>query len=75
LRERGCSARGALWRLEQRVQLAFTVAQLFELAELLAVERQLLELLRGLPEVLPQARVIVDELRIVEDQMLPDDAL
>ncbi len=45
------------------------------MSELRPVQRQLLQLLRGLPEILAQARVVFDELRIVQNQVLTDDAL
>jgi len=44
------------------------------LAQLRAIERKLLQLLRRLPEVLAQARVIVDELRIVENEVLANES-
>ena len=49
--------------------------QFLELRELRKSQSKLLELLRGLPEILTQAPVVLDELRIVENQMLADDAL
>ena len=60
--------------LQQREQTAFAVGESFELLQLSAVERQLRQLLRGLPKIEPQARVIVDQLWIVENQMLTHQA-
>ncbi|TMH66275.1 MAG: hypothetical protein E6H55_01905 [Betaproteobacteria bacterium] len=62
-------------QLEQDKELALGVAQFAELDQLRALQRQLLQLLRGLLKILPQARVIVDELRIVENEMLADQSL
>ena len=56
--------------LQQREQTAFAVGESFELLQLRAVERQLRELLRCLPKIEAQARVVVDQLRILENQML-----
>src|SRR5207248_7492581 len=75
LRELASRARRALWRLELRIEPAFVVGELLELRELCAIERELLELLRCLAKVLAQPRVILDKLRVVEDQMLAHDAL
>ncbi len=61
--------------LQQREQAAFLVDQLLELIELRAFERQLRELLRGLAEVDPQARIVLDQLRIIEYQILANQSL
>jgi len=45
------------------------------LRELLAIEGKLLQLLRGLPEILTQSPVVLDELRVVQNQVLAHDAL
>ena len=74
----GQGRRGIGWPmrgLQQREQTAFAVGESFELLQLRAVEWQLRELLRGLPKIEPQARVVVDQLRIFENQMLTHQAL
>ena len=61
--------------VEQRVKAALVVGQFLELSELRTVQGKLLQLLRGLTKILAQARVVFDELRIVENQVLPNDTL
>ena len=75
LRERCSRARGALRRLQLRIQSALAIGEFLELRELRAIERQLLQLLSRLTKVLPQPRVILHELRIIEDQVLAYNAL
>ncbi len=67
--------RRTLRRREQGVETAFAVGELLECAQLRAIERKLLQLLRRLPEILAQASVIVDQLRVVENEVLADEAL
>ena len=75
LRQRCARARLPMRQLEQDKEPALGVAQFAELGQLRAFQRQLLQLLRRLLEILPQPRVIVDELRIVENEMLADESL
>ena len=75
LSQRRARRRRALRRLEQQVKPTLGVGQLFELCKLRPVERELLQLLRGLSEIPAQTRVVFDELRIVENQVLANDAL
>ena len=63
-----------MWSLQQCEQPAFAVGESFELVQLRAVKRQLRELLRGLSKIEAQARVVVDQLWIFEDQMLTHQA-
>ena len=63
-----------LRRLQQCEKTAFAVGELLELVKLSAIERQLRELLRRLAKIEPQACVVVDELRILENQMLTHQA-
>jgi len=61
--------------LEQHKEPALGVGQFAELGQLRAFQRQLLQLLRGLVKILAQTCVIVDQLRIVENEMLADEPL
>src|ERR1700687_5972134 len=68
----GQGRRGIGWPLrglQQREQTAFAVGESFELLQLRAVERQLRELLRGLSKIEPQARVSVDQLWAVRNDL------
>ncbi len=62
-------------QLEQDKEPGFGVGQFAELGQLRAFQRQLLQLLRGLVKILAQTCVIVDQLRIVENEMLADESL
>ena len=74
-RQGGARARLPMRPLEQHKEPALGVGQFAELGQLRAFQRQLLQLLRGLVKILAQTCVIVDQLRIVENEMLADEPL
>lgn len=55
--------------------MTFAVGEFLELSDLGRVERKLLQLLQGLTEILPHAAIVLDELRILKDQVLTHDPL
>jgi len=66
--------RAALSRFQQFIEPAFAAVELFQREELRAIEPKQRKLLRRLPEILPQPTVVFDELRIVENKILADQA-
>ena len=69
------SIRRALRHRQQLVQPALAVGRALRARRGSALERKQRELARRLPELLPQARVIVEQRAVVENQMLAHEAL
>jgi len=57
------------------VQTALAIGELLEACELSRFERERGELLRRLAELVTHARVILEQRRVLEDQLLTGDAL